>query len=233
VQLLGAAALLAVTLGTRVSRADATPFELSAGVMALGGLGWLDRPSPDELALPRSGQRLRYETLSGFVFGGGLSTDARFFGIAALEIDAVLSRDYVGGDVDIEGRPAHLRVGQTSLHLAVLGKGVLPLDGFSPFVILGPEFVFPGLPAADADPPLRSVATAERYTLLTAGIGVELTLHEKLGLRAPFALRMSYAPGLGDDLADRVRALPSDAVITSSEVRYQVIATAGATLKLF
>jgi hypothetical protein len=76
------------------------------------------------------------------------------------------------------------------------------------------------------------VATAERYTLLTAGAGVELALHEKLGLRAPFGLRISYAPGLGDDLADRVRALPSDAVITSSEVRYQVIATAGVTMRL-
>jgi hypothetical protein len=229
-KLVAAAVLLASSLAPRPARADV--FDLSAGVLAAGGIGWLDRPTPDELTLPRSGQRVRYGALSGFVFAGGLTAEARFFRVAALEIDALLGSDRVGGDVEVDGRPAHLSAGQSALHLAVLAKGVLPLDGIAPFVVLGPEFVFPGLPDVEADPPLRSVATAERYTLLTAGAGVELTLHEKLGLRAPLGLRISYAPGLGDDLSDRVRALPSDAVITTSEVRYQLVATAGITMNL-
>jgi hypothetical protein len=229
---IGAAALLVAGIASQPARADSDAFDLSAGVLATGGIGWLDRPTPDELTLPRSGQRARYGALSGFVFAGGLTAEARFFRVAGLEIDALLGRDRVAGDVEVDGRPAHLSVSQPALHLAVLGKGVLPLDGISPFVVLGPELVFPGLPDAEADPPLRSVATAERYTLLTAGAGVELTLHENLGLRAPLGLRFSYAPGLGDDLSDRVRALPSDAVITTSEVRYQVLATAGLTMTL-
>jgi len=231
-RLIGASALVLATIASRPARADSDAFDLSAGVVVAGGIGWLDRPSPDELTLPRSGQRVRYGALSGFVFAGGLTAEARFFRVAALEIDALLGRDRVAGDVEIDGEPAHLSAGQTALHLALLGKGVLPLDGISPFFVLGPEFVFPGLPDAEADLPLRSVATAERYTLLTAGAGVELTLHEQLDLRAPLGLRFSFAPGLGDDLADRVRALPSDAVITTSEVRYQVLATAGITMKL-
>jgi hypothetical protein len=230
--LLGACSLLAAVAAASSVRADPKAFELSAGVLALGGLGWIDRPSPDELTLPRSGQRLRYGALSGFVYGGGLSAEARFFEVAGLEIDGLLSRDYVSGDVDFGASAAHLRVGQTSLHLAVLGKGVLPLGSLAPYVAFGPEFVFPGLPGNEAEPPLRGVATAERYTLLTVGAGVELTLHERLGLRAPLGLRFGFAPGLGDDLADRVRPLPSDAVITTSEVRYQLIATAGMTMTL-
>lgn len=229
-RLIGVTALLVVSFGGRTARADT--FDLSAGVLATGGIGWLDRPSPDEFALSRSGQRVRYGALSGFVFAGGLTAEARFLGIAGLEIDALVGKDRVAGDVEIEGRSAQLSAGQTALHLAVLAKGVLPLEGISPFLVLGPEFVFPGLPEVEADPPLRSVATAERYTLLTAGAGVELTLNEGLGLRAPLGLRFSFAPGLGDDLADRVRPLPSDAVITTSEVRYQLIATAGVTINL-
>src|SRR5687768_5636239 len=72
-RLIGAAALVIAASVSRPARADPADFDLAAGVLVAGGIGWLDRPTPDELTLARSGQSVRYGALSGFVFAGGLT----------------------------------------------------------------------------------------------------------------------------------------------------------------
>jgi hypothetical protein len=210
--------------------------QVAFGVNALGGIAVVDAPTPAVFDLPNTpGQTAEQESLSGFIFGGGLFVELRALEALGLELAPYYSRDRTSGDLRFAGQDVVVEVGQGAIHVPILLKGLLPWRPLAPFVVLGPELVVPTLPSADSSPKgvVAAAATAESYWNLVAGVGAELRVPAgNLDLRIPLSLRMSYQPGFDDALDNRVRVLPSDALIYTSTPLYSVQAVIGVGLFL-
>lgn len=224
----GAAALL-----PSVAPASDSPVEVGVGLALQSGIAWSDSPSPSTFALPRSGDTATQESLSGFALSGGLLAEARFLTLVGLQVGAFYARDRLGGNLRRSGQTIPIDMGQDALHVPILLKGIWPRGFVSPFAVAGAEYVLPTLPSAESEPrgAQPAAATANPYWNLVFGAGAELrTPIEGWDLRVPLGVRFAVQPGLGGALEDRVRVLPSDALIYTSTPRYDLQLTAGALL---
>jgi hypothetical protein len=217
-----AAAAAALVASLAAERPAAAVDPLTFGVGVLGGVGgnFLDKPGSR-----RYGAELDtlYPGFAGFSAAFGVSAEARFLGIVGLEIDLLTSSDRGKGDVTLNNSEYTIEIGQRSVHVPVLAKGVLPLPVLAPFIVFGPEFVFASDAKASVDPSSYPAAVSARndgYTLLTAGIGLEIKPPiPKLDLRIPLSLRASLNPTTPDDIGARVR-YGGGGVLTASSANY-------------
>jgi hypothetical protein len=224
--LLGGLALM--SLLTPAEALALGPVDLGVSVLAVGGYNAIDKGSSPSFS--SGSQRLEYPGFGGTSLGGGLALEARVLGIVGVEVDGVFSRDVGDGKIGA----TTVTIGQRAVHVPVLLKGVVPLPGVRPFVLVGPEFVLPLPSKAESDPPgeIRAVVGTERYTLVTAGLGAEVKLPlPGVDLRASLSLRGSYRTGSSAELADRVTPLPSGALILDGRWRYQALL--GASFGIF
>lgn len=198
------------------------PIDLGASALVAGGYNAFGKPSPSTFS--SGSTRGEIQGAGGLAVGGGVALEFRVLGLVGLEVDGLFSRDRGGGEVEIDGRKGTVTIGQNSVHLPVLLKGVVPLPGLRPFLLLGPEWVLP-LPAkAESDPTgaIRAVVGTARYTMLTAGLGAEMKLPlPSVDLRLSFSLRGSYRTGSSSSVSERVTPLGSGAVILDGRWRYQ------------
>jgi hypothetical protein len=193
-----AGALLGSVLPGRAHAIE--PQLVSFGVGALGVVGgqFLDEPPDSDVFYPG---------FAGLGAGGGLMLEARFVGFVGVEIDVLRTGDHGSGTATINNVDIDLTLGQGAWHVPVLAKLVLPSPVVAPYVIFGPQFVFPSEPTTEvrsAAPVPAQRATADNYVMLTGGLGMEIKLPlPTLDLRIPVSLRGSYNPGVGNSLAER------------------------------
>jgi hypothetical protein len=204
--------------------------EFGVGVLLQGGASFADAPTPDTFLLPRAEERAQQSSLSAPTFGAGLTAELRYARRLGLELGATYFRTRLSGEVDGETREVDVSLRQDELHVPLMLKGYFPLDAFTGFVGLGVEHAVPGLPSAQSEPTrgIPVAATAEPYWNFLASAGLELDA--SVGgwdLRVPLGVRFSYQLGFDDSLPERVRVLPSDALIYTSTPRFGLHATAG------
>ncbi len=218
--------------------AFAGPFKLGVGLGGVIGGNFLDKPSDKTLVLP-TGQKVQgadfYPGFAGMTAGGGLMLDARFINLLGVELDVFRTSDKGSGDLTQNGVKIHMTIGQSAWHLPLLAKLAIPAPVVSPVFFVGPEFVFPGSGTFKSDPTSIDPpkATADNYTMITFGGGVEIKLPlPVIDLRIPIQLRGSYNPGVSSKLVDRVKTDSAVTRVTSiqSEWKWQAAATLGAEL---
>ncbi|HEU4409743.1 MAG TPA: hypothetical protein VFS43_31105 [Polyangiaceae bacterium] len=234
--LAAAAAALAAWLAAERPAAAIEPVTFGVGVLAGVGGNFLDKPGDRQYAGTLD---TLYPGYAGFSAAVGASVETRLLGVVGLEIDLLTSSDYGKGDITFNNREYTVEVGQRSWHLPVLAKGVLPLPVIAPFVVFGPEFVFASDAEASVDPsgyPAAVSAHNDGYTLLTAGLGLEIKPPiPKLDLRIPFSLRASLNPNTPDTIGGRVRygggtPLTATSADYLSEWKYRAYAMVGVSL---
>jgi len=221
--------------------AKSDAFKLGVGLGGVIGGNFLDKPSDKTLVMP-NGQSVQgsdfYPGFAGMTAGGGLMIDARFISLLGVELDVFRTSDKGSGDLTLHSGPSsvkvHMTLGQSAWHVPVLVKLAIPAPIVSPVVFVGPEFVFPGSPTFKADPALAQEikASADQYTMIAFGAGVEIKLPlPAIDLRIPVQLRGGYNPGVSSKLADRITTDSSFQLKTiKSEWKFQAVATLGAEL---
>ncbi len=212
------------------------PLKFGAGVMAGAGGNFLDKPGDRQYGAETD---TLYPGFAGTSAAFGIFAEARLLGVVGLELELLTSSDRGKGTVTLNNREYDIEIGQRSFHLPVLAKAVLPLPVLAPFVVFGPEFVFSSDADASASPSSYPAAVSARhdgYTLLTAGLGLEIKPPiPKLDLRIPFSLRASLNPGTPDEIGGRVRyggggVLTATSASYLSEWKYRAYATIGVGL---
>jgi hypothetical protein len=225
----------AITLASTHSAgapADEPPdFEFGAGLDAT--LGWmlLDAPAHSAFALPRSGSRAEVHGMSGLGMGAGVSVEGRLLSRIGLHLGAGYSLETMSGELAVAGETISVDLEQPALVVPALLQVFVRFGGITHFVAVGPELVVPIIPLARTDPERRFpvAATAETYARLSVGWGAELPLpFRAVDLRIPLVVLGTWNPGLGDELGERVRVLPSDAVIYTATPRFGVRLSLGA-----
>jgi hypothetical protein len=216
-------------------------FKLGVGLGGVIGGNFLDKPSEKTLT-NAGGQTLPapdiYPGFAGMTAGGGLMIDARFIKLLGVELDVFRTSDKGSGDLSINNYKFHITLGQSAWHVPVLAKLVVPAPIVAPEFFVGPEFVFPGSGSLEVDkpglPPMK--ATADNYTMIAFGAGLEIKLPlPAIDLRIPFQLRGGYNPGVSSKLSERINTTfdsPTAFHINSikSEWKFQAVATLGAEL---
>ena len=205
-------------------------FEFGAGLDTQIGVAWLDAPAPAELTLPRSGSRAEIHDLSGLALGAGVFAEIRLLSRVGFHVGAAYALETMSGDLDVGDRTIHVELEHPALTVPLLLQGFVPLGAVAPFVTVGPELVVPIIPIARTDPEraFPVAATAETHLRLSLGAGVELRLPvTAIDLRVPLAVGGIWYAGLGDDLGQRVRVLPSDALIYTNTPRFGARASLG------
>jgi hypothetical protein len=233
---LAAAALASAAFAPRPAAADPL-FSFGGGLLAGVGGNFLDKPGDRQYG-PETDTL--YPGFAGVSAGFGAFVEGRLLGIAGLEIDLINSSDRGSGNINLNNKEYSVEIGARAWHLPVLAKAVLPLPLLAPFVVLGPEFVFAADADASADPASYPAALSARhdgYTLLTAGLGLEIKPPiPKLDLRIPLSLRASYNPSSPDDIGARVRYAGGSGVLDAtsasylSEFKYRAYAMVGVGL---
>jgi len=219
-----ALAALAWSLSSASAGAHAPVFEFGVGAGIAAGWTWIGEPNPARLELPTSGDRVVLPSLGGTTIGPGITLEARLLGHFAVEASVLYLRQSVDGSFELEGTGETLTITESVVHVPVLAKGIFPLGGPSGFLLLGPEFVRPGLSRVSAEEggSLRAVASSEPAVWLTTGVGMELRVPiAAMDLRIPISLRFSFNPSASTALAERVTALPSDALVLDGTMTYR------------
>ncbi len=210
--------------------------DASVGFMAHFGGNFLGQPS-DRSATPGSPVELAYPGFAGTAGGGGLAVDVRYRKYLGLEMNLFFSSDEGSGFIDL----VQITIGQTAWHLPVLFKLLYPGETFTPSIALGIEGVFPSKLIIETDPLLPNTATrvgaqAGAYTLVVAGVGLEIALPtRKIDLRIPINIRGGINPSTPDVTrglaAYTFRAntdpIVADSVVFLSEWQYQLYITTG------
>lgn len=213
-----------VVLLARPARAEK---HFGVGLMGTLGGNFLDKPDR-QLLEPDI-----YPGYGGVTYGGGLVLDGRVLDdVLGLEVDVLRSRDKGSGDVTFTSPQGSLQlthtIGQSAWHVPVLVKATIPTPFAGVQFMLGPEFVFPSDAESKTNPdfPGLTRARADSYTMVTAGVGVEIKIPTpNLEFRIPIGLRFSYNPGVGSDFADRVKL--TSPIEYESEWRFAAHLTAG------
>lgn len=236
-------ALLAALVASSVALpafAKGDAFKLGVGLGGVIGGNFLDKPSDKTLPLPNGqrGETSFYPGFAGMTIGGGLMIDARFIKLLGVEADVFRTSDKGSGDLSINNYKFHITLGQSAWHVPILAKLVVPAPIVAPEFFVGPEFVFPGKGSLTIDkpglPPIG--ATADNYTMITFGAGLEIKLPlPVVDLRIPFQLRGGYNPGVSSKLEDRTDTTVSSSggvqvKSIKSEWKFQAVATLGAEL---
>ncbi|MCU0682397.1 MAG: hypothetical protein MUF34_09105 [Polyangiaceae bacterium] len=214
------AALGAAALASAPRPAAADPLSFGGGLLAGVGGNFLDKPGNRQYGAELD---TLYPGFAGTSAAFGGFVEARLLGLVGLEIDLLSSSDYGKGDVTLNNAEYTIEIGQRAWHLPVLAKGVIPLPLLAPFIVVGPEFVFSSSPDASVDPkgyPAVVSARNDGYTLLTAGLGLEIKPPiPKLDIRIPFSLRASFNPGSPDTIGGRAR-YEGGGVLTATSANY-------------
>jgi hypothetical protein len=135
--------------------------QLGVGVHVLAGTNWLDQ-SPS-LALP---------SYAGFRTGVGAAAELRLLGVVGVEAGLVRSNDRGEGTLSLEGIPTPTQsVGQTSWHIPLVAKVVIPLPVISPYALAGLDIVLP-----NACSSIGVSCTAGSYTMWVGGVGAEIAV---------------------------------------------------------
>lgn len=255
-----AALVCSAFLTTTAARADDDSGEKfwSVGVGAFGLIGgnFLDKPANNDYKLS-DGAILSNPTYPGFgklMGGGGGFIEGRFFKFVGLEIDVIYSKDSGKADIDysvngVKQGTWTVEISSNAIHMPVLLKGVLPTALVSPYVLIGPEFVFPSSPSASAAvksgagayPYGPLSASADGYTMLCAGFGFEVKLPvPSVDIRIPFSLRGSFNLGTPDNVNELVTyditrqgngvRVPYNNSTYKAEWQYRAYATLGAAM---
>jgi hypothetical protein len=169
--------------------------------------------------------------MSGLALGAGVFGEARLFSRLGLHVGAGYSLETMSGDLDTGAETVQVELEHPALVVPILLQGFAPLGPVTAFVSVGPELVLPIIPLARTEPEraFPVAATAERHVRLNLGAGIEWrTPLRAVDLRVPLSVRGIWHPGLGDDLDERARVLPSDALIYTNTPRFGVKAVLGA-----
>lgn len=209
--------------------AHAELLTLGAGANLFGGVAWLPQPEPSGFTLLRTQRGGDIPSLIGAAYGGGVTLEPRFMDTLGLELDGFLARDFISGDVKVGASKTPLNIGQVAVHISTLLKVRLETGPFDFTAALGPEWVIPMLPRAEAtNSTFTAIASADSYTALTFALGGEANVKVPgFDVRWPLQVRLSYVPSVGSALSERVTALPSDTVIFESVPQYQVSLVTG------
>lgn len=228
---LGAASAVFAFFVAPAAAHAADVFKLGAGVMGAAGANWISKPSNASVSYPG---------FAGFTAGGGLMLEARALGLVGVEVDLYRADNHGEGDLTAGSTTATLKIGQPALHVPILLKVVVPTGIVRPFVVFGPELVFPGTSDFSASPSgafaTRATVSADSYTMWTGGLGLEIKLPlPMIDLRIPVGLRFGLNPALGDTLDKRAEIRgTSGNVVTDihykSEWEYQAQLTLGAAV---
>lgn len=217
--------------------AEKKSFSAGAGVLGVAGGNFISKPSDKTLTVPGvgTGQAEFYPGFGGTTLGGGLMLDLRFIDLLGLELDVLRTTDRGQGDITFNGvYKVTFTIEQSAWHVPILAKVVIPGPIVRPMFFVGPELVFPSGATAEANKPIGTEvdASAESYTMLTFGGGVEIKLPlPAIDLRIPIALRGSYNPSVSDKLKDRIEVQWSGSaaqkITYHTEWQYQVAMTLG------
>ncbi len=217
--------LAAVLGGLLLTTSNAFAFDLiTLGIGIKGGAvgNFLDKPSDKSYSYMGSDVSNSLPSYPGFggangEFGGYV--EAMALGMVGIELDFLHSSDFGHGseDVTVNGLRVgtwNLQVGYDAWHIPLLLKGQIPLPLFSPYAVIGPEFVFPGKTSASAPPESGTtgtypngpvIATVKNYTLFTVGLGFDIKLPiPNVDLRIPIDLRGSFNLGTSSHEQDLV-----------------------------
>jgi len=164
-------------------------FQIGAGILGGGGIVAIEKPSDNPSGAPGSATnpdgRESYPGFFGPKVGGGVSIEGRAFGAIGLEVEFLRLTET--GNADFNG--AKISIEQTTWHIPMYVKGILPFGAVRPFIGIGPEIVF----------------SEPNYVLFGGMIGAEghIPIGKKFAISIPFSLRYAYDFGLGDKYADR------------------------------
>jgi hypothetical protein len=228
---------LAITAATAPAIAEppkeSKTFEFGAGLDA--NIGWmlLDAPEPGSFALPRSGRTAEVNGMSGLGIGAGIFVEGRLHERVGFHIGAGYALETMSGELDVAGEVVDVELELPALVVPALVQVFVRFGGITHFVAVGPELVVPIIPLARTDPERRFpvAASAETDVRLNLGWGAELPLPVAgLDFRIPMALVGIWNPSLGDELGERIRVLPSDALIYTATPRFGLRLSLGAGL---
>lgn len=206
-------------------------FEFGAGLNANVGCMLLDTPSPSSFALPRSGATAEVHGMSGLGMGAGIFVEGRWSSRVGLHIGAGYALESMSGELDVAGETVDVELEQPALVVPALVQVFVHFGGIRHFVVLGPEFLVPIIPLARTDPERRFPvsASAESHVRLNLGWGAELPAAVGgLDLRIPMVIVGFWNPSIGDELDERIRILPSDALIYTTSPRFGLRLSLGA-----
>jgi hypothetical protein len=201
---------------TEAAPAGAPKFQIGGGILGGGGIVAIEKPGDNPSGIRGSASNPQslepYPGYFGPKVGGGISIEARLFGAVGLEFD--LLRLTETGNADLNG--AKISIEQTTWHIPIYLKGILPFGAVRPFIGLGPELVLGGI---------------SNYTLFGGMIGAEghIPIGKKLTLTIPVSLRYAYNFGLGDKYADRYTSILGFAV-PKPEFQHNALLTLGVSL---
>ncbi len=229
------ATLLVVASAAQARAEGSRSVAFLPGIVGSAGVVWLDRPDTAELVLPDSGDQLTVPAFRGLALGAGLAFEARFFELVGVELEAAYSRDAASGDAQRALAPISISFSQPALHVPILLKAIWARPPLSPFAEAGLKIVVPGLSRIEAEPSerLRAVASAGTSAWLVVGLGAEW--RPAAGApdwRVPVRLRAALNPAVSGELDERAVALPSDAVVFDSTLRYELALCAGLSVAL-
>ena len=192
------------------------PFEeyFTFGAGPIGNFGAVFLSKPNDRTFPlANGTRGETNTYPGFTgpsLGGGLALEFRFIDYLGIELDMLYAKQKGGGDLSINDHTSVIRIGENSFHVPLLFKVVLPGKVVQPSLFVGPEFVMPGDPQIETDPPFAAGTPApallsvnDKYTMVTFGLGMEFRIPsftKYLDIRIPLSLRGGFNPGVGSVL---------------------------------
>ncbi len=236
------AALLPAALLFASSSARADDLFVSGGLGLIGGISGNFLDKPGDKTIPNSGgaQDTSYPGFGGGPNGTfGVAIDVRFLKAVGIELDFIRHFAERGhGDVTLtygnQSGTTTVDIGQTAWHIPLLFKGVLPLPTAAPFIFVGPEFVMPDTPTATASLSSGNMfanntfqAQASKYTMITAGFGVEFKLPiPVVDVRIPLEFRGSAYPGEPNNDAGRVTYAGSTTTF-NSQWKYLAMVSAG------
>ena len=204
---------------------------LEIGVSLLGSAGavFLNEPEDQTVTIGASEVDVVYPGFGGVAFGGGLTLDIRYAGIVGIETGALLSRDYGAGEIN----DVNITIGQSSVHVPLILKLMIPTGMARPFLFGGLEFVMPGEASAEHDSDLLPedlfTAVADPYRLVSFGFGLEaLVGNDNVDIRIPIAIRGGINTSTPEGVEGRAEYnLGSGSIEFNSEFQYHIMMTVG------
>lgn len=241
-------------LGCLLASGDAlaaSPVKVGIGPIIGFGGNFLDKPDDKTYPLP-DGTRTEkvtpsYPGFGGTTFAYGLAFDLQLKVpgvLLAIEMDWMPSQTNKGkADLDlysngVKAQTINVEIEHTATHLPVMIKGGLDSPLFSPYLLVGAEFVRASDAKATVTPASNSStfgAKTDNYTYLLAGLGFQIKLPiPGIDIRIPFSLRASIHTGDTEKLEDRATYdFKANTITYDTRWKYQALATLGAQIYFF
>ena len=218
---------------------------MTFGVGFTGGAGAAFTGKPDNQSVRGGELRPEYPGFAGVATAFGPFLELRFFGYVGLELDILFASEQGSATMSVENISTaeltefDIKIGHSSLNLALLFKVAIPSESVSPVAFIGPLFVSPGdepdfaITSGTNASPIEYGAFSRPYTMLCFGLGAEINLPvEAVDLRIPLTLRGAVNPGLSQLREERVRFEPTDGIPTKEIFKTEFQYTVGAQLGL-